>query len=114
MKLGAQVVFSFQFLSLQRKAYGGAEAAGPGTAAPPCLAQRSGTGRADPNARGTTDLRSFALGASAPWKRMRCSRSRGTRAARRSSLEHGTALAETLAAETFPVSVEDDYVVVEA
>jgi len=29
-------------------------------------------------------------------------------------LEHGTALAETLAAETFPVSVEDDYVVVEA
>lgn len=29
-------------------------------------------------------------------------------------VEHGAALAETLVAETFPVSVEDDYVVVEA
>jgi nitrite reductase/ring-hydroxylating ferredoxin subunit len=29
-------------------------------------------------------------------------------------VEHGAALAETLVAETFPVSVEEDYVVVEA
>ena len=33
---------------------------------------------------GTILLRNFALGASTPWKRIRCKRGRGTRAARRS------------------------------
>ena len=39
---------------------------------------------------GTIFLRNFALGASTPWKRIRCKRGRGTRAARRSMNSSGS------------------------
>ena len=38
---------------------------------------------------GTILLRNFALGASTPWKRIRCSRGRGTRAAKRCMNSNG-------------------------
>jgi hypothetical protein len=43
--------------------------------------RQSCLGRADPGACATTRARSFAFGRRMPWKRIRCRRGRGTRAA---------------------------------